>query len=68
MRPAGMARACGRDGGRVGLHAGSDLEPDKGFCYRYRMGARLAGSDTWRAWSETSELRAVREAQRPAAR
>ena len=34
--------------------------------FLYHMGARLAGSDEWPAWSETSEFRAVREAQRPA--
>ena len=31
----------------------------------YRMGARLAGSDQWPAWSATSEFRAIREQQRP---
>ena len=34
--------------------------------FLYHMGARLAGSDEWPAWSETSEFRAVRETQRPA--
>lgn len=33
--------------------------------FMYRMGARLAGGDDWPEWSETSEFRAVREAQRP---
>ena len=33
--------------------------------FLYHMGARLAASDEWPAWSETSEFRAVREAQRP---
>ena len=33
--------------------------------FLYRMGARLAAGDTWPAWKETSEFRAVREAQRP---
>ncbi len=33
--------------------------------FMYRMGARLAGGDEWPEWSETSEFRAVREAQRP---
>ena len=33
--------------------------------FLYRMGARLADGDEWPAWSETSEFRAVREAQRP---
>ena len=33
--------------------------------FLYRMGARLANGDAWPAWSETSEFRAVREAQRP---
>ena len=33
--------------------------------FLYRMGARLAAGDEWPAWSETSEFRAVREAQRP---
>ena len=31
----------------------------------YHMGARLAATDEWPAWSATSEFRAVREAQRP---
>ena len=33
--------------------------------FMYRMGARLTGGDDWPEWSETSEFRAVREAQRP---
>ena len=33
--------------------------------FMYHMGARLAATDEWPAWSETSEFRAVREAQRP---
>ena len=33
--------------------------------FLYRMGARLATGDEWPEWSETSEFRAVREAQRP---
>ena len=33
--------------------------------FLYRMGARLASGDEWPEWSETSEFRAVREAQRP---
>ena len=33
--------------------------------FLYHMGARLAATDEWPAWSETSEFRAVREAQRP---
>ncbi len=33
--------------------------------FMYQMGARLAGGDDWPGWSETSEFRAVREAQRP---
>ena len=33
--------------------------------FLYHMGARLAAGDEWPAWSETSEFRAVREAQRP---
>ncbi|MCE2514103.1 MAG: M28 family peptidase [Acidobacteria bacterium] len=33
--------------------------------FLYRMGARLADGDEWPAWSETSEFRAIREAQRP---
>jgi len=31
----------------------------------YYMGADLAASDDWPAWSETSEFRAIREEQRP---
>lgn len=31
----------------------------------YQMGLRLAQSDLWPAWSETSEFRATRELQRP---
>ena len=33
--------------------------------FMYRMGARLAAGDEWPEWSEVSEFRAVREAQRP---
>ena len=33
--------------------------------FLYHMGAQLAAGDEWPAWSETSEFRAVREAQRP---
>ena len=33
--------------------------------FMFHMGARLAAGDEWPAWSETSEFRAVREAQRP---
>ena len=33
--------------------------------FMYHMGARLAAGDEWPAWSETSEFRAIREAQRP---
>ena len=32
--------------------------------FMYQMGARLAGGDEWPEWSETSEFRAIREAQR----
>ena len=32
--------------------------------FMYHMGARLAAGDEWPAWSETSEFRAIREAQR----
>ena len=53
-------------------HAVSDeVKPDwdlsgaaEDLTFMYRMGARLAGGDDWPAWSETSEFRAVREAQR----
>ena len=33
--------------------------------FMYHMGARLAAGDEWPAWSQTSEFRAIREAQRP---
>ena len=33
--------------------------------FLYHMGARLAAGGEWPAWSETSEFRAIREAQRP---
>ena len=33
--------------------------------FMYHMGARLAATDEWPVWSETSEFRAIREAQRP---
>ena len=54
-------------------HAVSDeVKPDwdlsgaiEDLTFLYRMGARLAEGDGWPAWSETSEFRAVREAQRP---
>ena len=53
-------------------HAVSDeVKPDwdlsgavEDLTFLYRMGARLAAGDDWPAWSETSEFRAVREAQR----
>ncbi len=32
--------------------------------FLYHMGARLAAGEEWPAWSETSEFRAIREAQR----
>ena len=54
-------------------HAVSDeVKPDwdlsgavEDLNFLYRMGARLAAGSDWPAWSETSEFRAVREAQRP---
>ena len=54
-------------------HAVSDeVKPDwdlsgavEDLTFLYRMGARLAAPGEWPAWSETSEFRAVREAQRP---
>ena len=33
--------------------------------FLYHVGARLAAGEEWPAWSETSEFRALREAQRP---
>ena len=53
-------------------HAVSDeVKPDwdlsgaaEDLTFLYRMGARLAAGGDWPAWSETSEFRAVREAQR----
>ena len=53
-------------------HAVSDeVKPDwdlsgavEDLTFLYRMGARLAASGDWPAWSGTSEFRAVREAQR----
>ena len=33
--------------------------------FMYHMGARLAATDEWPAWSATSEFRAIRERQRP---
>ena len=54
-------------------HAVSDeIKPDwdlsgalEDLTFMYRMGARLAASDEWPAWSATSEFRAIREEQRP---
>ncbi len=54
-------------------HAVSDeVKPDwdlsgalEDLTFMYHMGARLAASDEWPAWSATSEFRAIREAQRP---
>ncbi len=54
-------------------HAVSDeVKPDwdlsgaiEDLTFLYRMGARLADGDDWPAWSQTSEFRAIREAQRP---
>ena len=54
-------------------HAVSDeIKPDwdlsgalEDLTFMYRMGARLAASVEWPAWSATSEFRAIREEQRP---
>lgn len=54
-------------------HAVSDeVKPDwdlsgalEDLTFSYELGAALAGTDDWPAWSETSEFRAVRDAQRP---
>ena len=54
-------------------HAVSDeVKPDwdlsgalEDLTFMYHMGARLAATDEWPAWSATSEFRAVREEQRP---
>ena len=54
-------------------HAVSDeVKPDwdlsgalEDLTFMYHMGARLAATDEWPAWSATSEFRAIREAQRP---
>ncbi len=56
-------------------HAVSDeVKPDwdmagalDDLTFFYQMGARLASGDDWPEWSETSEFRAIRETQRPAA-
>ena len=54
-------------------HAVSDeVKPDwdlsgalEDLTFMYHMGARLAATDEWPAWSATSEFRAIREEQRP---
>ena len=56
-------------------HAVSDqVKPDwdlsgalDDLTFMYHMGARLAATDEWPEWSATSEFRAIREQQRPAA-
>ena len=53
-------------------HSPSDeVKPDwdlsgavEDLTFLYRMGARLAASGDWPEWSDTSEFRAIREAQR----
>jgi Zn-dependent M28 family amino/carboxypeptidase len=53
-------------------HAVSDeVKPDwdlsgalEDLAFMYQMGAHLAGTDQWPAWSATSEFRAIRERQR----
>ena len=53
-------------------HAVSDeVKPDwdlsgalDDLTFMYQMGAQLAGTDQWPAWSATSEFRAIREQQR----
>jgi len=57
-------------------HALSDeVKPDwdlsgaiEDLTFMYHMGARLAATDAWPVWSETSEFRAIRDAQRPSGR
>jgi Zn-dependent M28 family amino/carboxypeptidase len=54
-------------------HAVSDeVKPDwdltgalDDLTFMYHLGARLAATDEWPEWSETSEFRAIREAHRP---
>ena len=54
-------------------HAVSDeVKPDwdlsgalEDLTFMYHMGARLAATEEWPAWSATSEFRAIREEQRP---
>lgn len=56
----------------IDYHSPSDeVKPDwdlsgavEDLTFLYRMGARLAAGDDWPEWSETSEFRALREAQR----
>ena len=72
-RPAGYGIEKRNEYNANDYHAVSDeIKPDwdlsgalEDLTFMYHMGARLAASDEWPAWSATSEFRAIREAQRP---
>ena len=72
-KPAGYGIAKRAEYTANDYHKVSDeVKPDwdlsgalEDLTFLYHMGARLAGSDEWPEWSETSEFRAVRETQRP---
>ena len=74
--PAGgdPARGAGQEYTANDYHAVSDeVKPDwdlsgavEDLTFLYHLGARLAATDEWPAWSPTSEFRAVRERERPA--
>ena len=72
-RPSGYGIEKRNEYNTNDYHAVSDeVKPDwdlsgalEDLTFMYHMGARLAATDEWPAWSATSEFRAVREEQRP---
>ena len=73
-KPAGYGLEKRQEYTANDYHAVSDeVKPDwdlsgavEDLTFLYHLGARLAATDEWPAWSPTSEFRAVRERQRPA--
>lgn len=72
-KPAGYGIAKREEYTANDYHAVTDeVKPDwdlsgalDDLTFMYHLGARLAATDEWPAWSATSEFRAVREEQRP---
>ena len=72
-KPAGYGLAKREEYTANDYHKVSDeVKPDwdlsgavDDLSFMYELGSALADTDDWPAWSETSEFRAVRQAQRP---